>query len=130
MTATKETTRPRLIPSKRFTLALLLSFALFIQYAQRLSLSISIICMVNKTKIDTASETTSNSIQGRNTSTTTIEKYGSQLLQEKQFFLNELQQQILLGAYWVGNIISLIPGNQFARYLPSILSYSRALQRR
>lgn len=122
MTAVKEASRPRLIPSKRFTLALLVSFGLFIQYAQRLSLSICIVCMVNKTKIDIASEITSN--------TTIIKKYGSQFLQEKQFFLNEFQQQILLGAYWLGNIISLLPGNKSAWYFFWNLSYIRAFKHR
>ena len=114
MLSEKEAKRPRFIPSKRFTLALLVSFALFIQYAQRLSLSIGIVCMVNKVNIESASKTTSNPVHRQNSSTTTtIHKYGSQLLQDKQFFLTEFQQQILLGAYWLGATIGLIPGKQF-----------------
>ena len=114
MLSEKEAKRPRFIPSKRFTLALLVSFALFIQYAQRLSLSIGIVCMVNKVNIESASKTTSNPVYRQNSSTTTtIHKYGSQLLQDKQFFLTEFQQQILLGAYWLGATIGLIPGKQF-----------------
>jgi hypothetical protein len=110
MISGKVLTSPRLIPSTRFTLALLVSFALLVQYAQRLSLSMAIVCLVNKTNINITSKTNSYSIQGQNRTTTTIIKYGSQLLKEKQFFLTEFQQQILLGSYWFGYILSLIPG--------------------
>ena len=116
MSSEKETKRPRFIPSKRFTLALLVSFALFTQYAQRQGLSIGIVCVVNKTNIHTPSKPTSDSVHRQNTSTTTtttIHKYGSQLLQEKQFSLTEFQQQILLGAYWLGATMGLIPGKRF-----------------
>lgn len=102
MSSEKQTKRPQFIPSKRFTLALLVSLALFIQYAQRLSLSIGIVCMIDKTH--------SNPVQKQNTSTMTVHKYGSQWLQEKQFSLSEFQQQILLGSYWLGSTIGLIPG--------------------
>ncbi len=100
-------TPPRLIPSTRFTLALLVSCALFIQYAQRLSLSMAIVCMVNRTNIDTTSKVVSNV-----TTPITIVKYGSQFLKEKQWFFNEFQQQILLGAYWLGCTFGLVPGIQ------------------
>ena len=103
---------PRFIPSTRFTLALLVSCALFIQYAQRLSLSMAIVCMVNRTNIDTASKVYSNV-----TTPITAVKYGSQFLKEKQWFFNEFQQQILLGAYWVGGTVSLIPGIQVKKDL-------------
>jgi hypothetical protein len=101
----------RLIPSTRFTLALLISFAVFIQYAQRVSLSMAIVCMVNKTNINIVSKPNSYSTKVQNRTTTTIIKYGSQLLKEKQFFLTEFQQQILLGAYWFGYLLSLMPSN-------------------
>ncbi|UJR28150.1 hypothetical protein I4U23_009404 [Adineta vaga] len=97
----------RLIPSTRFTLALLVSFALFIQYAQRVSLSMSIVCMVNKTNINDGSKPSISSAQFMN-QTSTI-KYGSQFLNDKQFSWSELQQQILLGAYWFGYIFTLVP---------------------
>jgi hypothetical protein len=101
MSLEKVSISPRLIPSTRFTLSLLVSFALFIQYAQRVSLSMAIVCMVNKTDINLSSETT-----------TTLNKYGSQFLEERQFFLTEFQQQILLGAHWFGYLLSLTPGRQ------------------
>ncbi|CAF0860880.1 unnamed protein product [Adineta ricciae] len=85
----------RLIPSTRFTLALLVSFALFIQYSQRVSLSMGIVCMVNRTATDNASKFSV--------------KYGSELLNDKKFAWTEFQQQILLGAYWFGYIFTLIP---------------------
>ena len=91
---------PRLIPSTRFTLALLVSFALFVQYAQRVSLSMGIVCMVDRTNINTIES--SHILQILNKTITTINKYGSQFLKEKQFFLTEFQQQILLAAYWFG----------------------------
>ena len=89
--------RMRLIPSTRFTLALLVSFALFIQYSQRVSLSMGIVCMVNRTTTDNASKFSL--------------KYGSELLNDKKFAWTEFQQQILLGAYWFGYIFTLIPSN-------------------
>ena len=110
MLTERVSTPPRLIPSTRFILALLVSFALFIQYAQRLSLSMAIVCMVNRTNIGIASKPNQSPNQVQNV--TTIIKYGSQLLEEKQLFLNEFQQQILLGSYWVGSTLGLIPGIQ------------------
>ena len=56
-------TKSRLIPSTRFTLALLLSFVLFVQYVQRISLSMGIVCMVSKTSINIPSNSTSYSQQ-------------------------------------------------------------------
>ena len=84
---------PRLIPSSRFTLALLVCFGLFNQYSQRLSMSIAIVCMVNRTDIST-----------------TPTKIGTNLFKEKQFQWTELEQQLILGAYWAGYILSLVPG--------------------
>lgn len=101
---------PKLIPSTRFILALMVSFALFIQYAQRVSLSMGIVCMVNRTSIDTAINTSSHSTEHDIGNMTLPTKYGSQFLQEKQFFLSELQQQILLGAHLFGYLLTLAPG--------------------
>jgi hypothetical protein len=93
-------TTPRLIPSTRFTLALLLSAALFVHYAQRVSLSMGIVCMVNRTNINTALNSTS----------VTTTKYGSQFLKEKQLFLTEFQQQIIFAANWLGYTLTLVSG--------------------
>ena len=102
---------PRLIPSTRFTLALLLSFGFFVQYSQRVSLSMGIVCMVDKTNMNTAARATSYFSQFVNRTTIISTKYGSQFLKEKQFLWTELQQQILLGAYWFGYIFTLLPSN-------------------
>jgi hypothetical protein len=111
MSLDKATAPPRLIPSTRFTLALLVSFALFVQYAQRVSLSMSIVCMVNRTNTNILSNLTSSSTQIDNRTSAISVKYGSQFLKEKQFAWTELQQQILLGAYWFGYIFTLLPSN-------------------
>ncbi len=101
---TMETTvvRPRLIPSTRFTLALLICFGFIVQYAQRINLSIGIVCMVNKTR----SESTTNVIQNN----TIIIKRTSLFFEEQQFFWNEWNQQIILGSYWAGYLLTLVPG--------------------
>ncbi len=101
---TMETTvvRPRLIPSTRFTLALLICFGFIVQYAQRINLSIGIVCMVNKT----VSESTTNVIQNN----TIIIKRTSLFFEEQQFFWNEWNQQIILGSYWAGYLLTLVPG--------------------
>jgi hypothetical protein len=94
--------RPRLIPSTRFTLALLICFGFIVQYAQRINLSIGIVCMVNKT----VSESTTNVIQNN----TIIIKRTSLFFEEQQFFWNEWNQQIILGSYWAGYLLTLVPG--------------------
>jgi len=111
MSEDKAESTPRLIPSTRFTLALLVSFALFIQYAQRVSLSMSIVCMVDKRNINALSTSPSYSTQFDNRTSAISTKYGSQFLKDKQFLWTELQQQILLGAYWFGYIFTLVPSN-------------------
>jgi hypothetical protein len=110
MSLDKATAPPRLIPSTRFTLALLVSFALFVQYAHRVSLSMGIVCMVNRTNTNKMPNLTSSFTQVDNRTLITSPKYGSKFLKEKQFFLTELQQQILLGAYWFGYLVTLAPG--------------------
>jgi len=99
MQVEKAASTPRLIPSTRFTLALLVSFALFVQYAQRVGLSMAIVCMVNRTG------------QFDNKTLKISTKYGAQILNEKQFLWSEFQQQILLGAYWFGYIFTLVLSN-------------------
>ena len=96
MSSEQSSVRPRLIPSTRFTLALLISFALFTIYAQRIGLSMAIVCMVDR----------------KNNSQTNItnQKYGSEFLKDKQFVLSEFQQQILLGAHLFGYLFTLLPG--------------------
>ena len=96
---------PPLIPSKRFTLALLVFFAFIVQYSQRVNLPIAIVCMVNRTKVIEHSNMTDFKL---NTSTTAIQKLG--YIKEKQFNWIELQQQILLGGYWAGYIFTQVPG--------------------
>ena len=118
---------PSLIPSRRFTLALLVFFAFIIQYAQRVNLPIGIVCMVNRTKVleqrlSLATEITINNdvfVHVNNDrvylKSTTIKPILKQIekfnfLDEKQFNWVEFQQQILLGGYWSGYIFTQIPG--------------------
>jgi hypothetical protein len=116
---------PRLVPSTRFTLALLVFFGLIVQYAQRVNLPIAIVCMVNRTKIidhglifnETTKSTDLDTNINKNIiySSTTIKPIITALqkkgfLQEKQFNWIELQQQILLGGYWAGYIFTQVPG--------------------
>ncbi len=116
---------PRLVPSTRFTLALLVFFGLIVQYAQRVNLPIAIVCLVNRTKIidhglifnETTKSTDLDNNINKNIiySSTTIKPIITALqkkgfLQEKQFNWIELQQQILLGGYWAGYIFTQVPG--------------------
>lgn len=108
---------PPLVPSTRFTLALLVLFALIVQYSQRVNLPIAIVCMTNRTKIHEHRLQLNHTIIN-NTLTnqkpivhTSIPKLG--FLSEKQFNWVELQQQILLGGYWAGYIFTQIPGKFF-----------------
>jgi hypothetical protein len=110
MSADKIST-PRLIPSTRFTLAILVSLALFVQYSQRLSLSMAIVCMVDRTNINNGSNSTASAAQFDNKTAKILSKYGTQFLKDKQFPWSEFQQQILLGAYWFGYIFTLVPSN-------------------
>jgi hypothetical protein len=66
--------------------------------------------MVNRTNINIASNLTSYPHQFTNRTSTIPAKYGSQFLKDKQFFLTEFQQQILLGAYSFGYLLTLTPG--------------------
>lgn len=105
-------TAPRLVPSSRFTLALLVFYAFIVQYSQRVNLPIAIVCMVNNTK--PAIQTDSKALYLPSTTVmskplvTSIEKGG--IFAEKQFYWNELEQQILLGGYWAGYIFTQVPG--------------------
>ena len=100
---------PRLIPSTRFILALLVSFALFVQYAQRVSLAMAIVCMVNRTAMHSLTNNTSPENMKM--------KHGPSFLSEKQFRWTEFQQQIVLGAHWLGYILTLGPGLSMVLYL-------------
>jgi hypothetical protein len=108
---------PRLIPSTRFILALLVSFAFFIQYEQRVSLSIAIVCMVNKNTGNIERESMPNLVHFDNTTMRSLVKKTPLLFEEKLFRWNELQQQIILGAYWGGYIFSLVPGKNTKHHI-------------
>jgi hypothetical protein len=97
---TTTTARPRLIPSTRFLLALLVSLGFIVQSAQRLNLSIAIVCMIDKTKTNLDFE--------RKTNNTSIERT-SLFFQERQFLWSEWHQQIILGSYWGGYLFTLVP---------------------
>lgn len=110
---------PRFIPSKRFTLALLVFFAFIIQYSQRVNLPIAIVCMVNKTKpikpqsLRTMSNSLTNKLGNKSTlsnQTTMVQQKIGCLFDDKQFYWSEFQQQLLLGGYWAGYIFTQVPG--------------------
>jgi MFS family permease len=111
MITEKAPSAPRLIPSTRFTLAILVSFALFVQYAQRVGLSMAIVCMVDRSNMNIESKPTLYPGQIYNKTVTISTKYGSALLNDKKFLWSEFQQQILLGAYWFGYIFTLLLSN-------------------
>jgi hypothetical protein len=113
MNTEKERPAPRLIPSTRFTLAILVSFALFVQYAQRVGLSMAIVCMVDKSNLNITSEPPINSEENYYEPVTVSTKYGSQFLDDKKYKWSEFQQQILLGAYWFGYIFTLLLSTYF-----------------
>ena len=96
--------RPRLIPSTRFYLALLVCFGFVVQYSQRINLSMAIVCMVNKTRLNPVSQ--GKIINNITNIRTTI------FFEEKQFFWSEWDQQLILGSYWLGYLCTLIPSNQ------------------
>lgn len=99
----------RLIPSTRLTVTILICLGLFVQYAQRFSISIAIICMVNRTNVSTEIET-KHFIYENTTLSESPNRFGSKFFKEKQFRWSELEQQLILGAYWAGYILTLIPG--------------------
>lgn len=86
--------RPRLIPSTRFLLAILLCLGFIVQYAQRLNLSIAIVCMVDRTGLKNI---------------TSVDQHRTFLFEERKFHWNEWNQQIILGSYWAGYLLTLIP---------------------
>lgn len=134
---------PPLIPSRRFTLALLVFFAFIIQYAQRVNLPIGIVCMVNRTKLleqrftlaptiinnDIRVHVNNDEIYLKSTTIKPIlkkiEKFG--FLNDKQFNWIEFQQQILLGSYWAGYIFTQIPGGWLATTLGAKWVYAGSL---
>ncbi|CAF0725659.1 unnamed protein product [Rotaria sp. Silwood1] len=130
---------PRLIPSTRFTLALLVFFAFVVQYSQRVNLPIGIVCMVNRTKPihhNTLFHVTTElpndiSIDYLNSSITTsptsINKEKGGFFNEKQFHWPELQQQLLLGGYWAGYIFTQIPGGWLATSIGAKWVYAGSL---
>ena len=92
--------RPRLIPSTRFLLALLVCFAHVVLHSQRINLTMAIVCMVNRTGLNPELAGKINNITNKRTTL---------FFQEKQFFWNEWNQQIILGSYWCGYLLTLVP---------------------
>ncbi|CAF4158467.1 unnamed protein product, partial [Rotaria sp. Silwood2] len=131
---------PRLIPSTRFTLALLVFFAFVVQYAQRVNLPIGIVCMVNRTRSihhNTSMHVTTElpndiSTDYLNLSTTTkkptrVHQIKGGFFNEKQFHWPELEQQLLLGGYWTGYIFTQIPGGWLATSIGAKWVYASSL---
>lgn len=111
MATTADKDRPALIPSTRFMLALLVSFALFVQYSQRVGLSMAIVCMVDKSESKNKSNLISALPSDEQNTITRIKQYGPSWIDDRRFHWKEFEQQILLGAYWFGYIFTLVPGN-------------------
>lgn len=121
---------PRLVPSTRFTLALLVFFAFIVQYSQRVNLPIAIVCMVNRTKPIATPLLLNGTLDsartfGNNLATITTTFKPAPILQqkggffeEKQFAWTELWQQILLGAYWAGYTFTQVPGKLVFSFSP------------
>ncbi|CAF3466602.1 unnamed protein product [Rotaria socialis] len=112
--------RPRLIPSTRFTLALLVFFAFIVQYSQRVNLPIGIVCMIDRpekinSNLTLNAKTELINVKLAASAQSAIIKRG--FLQEKKFLWSELQQQLLLGGYWAGYIFTQIPGGWLATIL-------------
>ncbi|CAF1138238.1 unnamed protein product [Rotaria sordida] len=138
---------PPLIPSTRFTLALLVFFAFIIQYSQRINLPIGIVCMLNRTKpihhntlLDVTTELPNNmsiyylnSSSSSSTTITTKIKKSPRIAKKKGFFNDktfhwtELQQQLLLGGYWAGYIFTQIPGGWLATTIGAKWVYAASL---
>ena len=139
--STNEIPAPRLVPSTRFTLALLVFFAFFIQYSQRVNLPIAIVCMVNKTKpINTnasldlttvlptgTSVSYSNSSTTIATTTTTSSGTKGGFFDDKLFHWAEFKQQLLLGGYWAGYIFTQVPGGWLATTIGAKWVYATSL---
>ncbi|CAF2343474.1 unnamed protein product [Rotaria sp. Silwood2] len=99
-----------LIPSARFSLTLFIFFGCVVQYTQRINLSIGIVCMINKTYINTELESIPYLARTDNQITKISSKNTGLFFQDKRFSWTESEQQMVLGAYWIGYIITLIPG--------------------
>ena len=102
MTGETTTRSVRLIPSTRFLLAILISFGFVVQYAQRINLSIAIVCMIDRTAWESLSE------RKINTTMRTLDR-SSLFFEEQRFRWNEFDQQIIFGSYWAGYLLTLIP---------------------
>ena len=110
MISNENSGKPRLIPSVRFCSALLVSFALFVQYSQRVGLSMAIVCMVDRTG---SRQNLNTTVLSTETSTVklNLDKIGNSIVDDRRFKWTEFEEQILLGAYWFGYIFTLVPGN-------------------
>ncbi|CAF2035153.1 unnamed protein product [Rotaria magnacalcarata] len=132
---------PRLVPSKRFTLALLVFFAFIVQYSQRVNLPIAIVCMIEDPasghnhssthsiialKNETLNIFLNSSTTRKSGCTSTSEKKGG-FFDEKRFHWTELRQQFLLGAYWAGYIFTQVPGGWLATSIGAKWVYAGSL---
>uniref|UniRef100_A0A0N4ZLK6 MFS domain-containing protein n=1 Tax=Parastrongyloides trichosuri TaxID=131310 RepID=A0A0N4ZLK6_PARTI len=111
---------PRLIGSKRLTLAILLFFACAISYSHRTDLSLGIVCMVNHTAIEINNQLHQSSLN----ETFTPKKISSScggitIVKEKAsdgpFVWDKLQQGSALGSFFYGYLCSQIIGGMLAQ---------------
>lgn len=72
---------------------------------------IAIVYMANRTDSNMKLESMPYLIYNNITTAKSPTKIGANFFKDKQFRWTELEQQLILGAYWVGYIVTLVPGN-------------------
>uniref|UniRef100_A0AAF5DBZ2 MFS domain-containing protein n=2 Tax=Strongyloides stercoralis TaxID=6248 RepID=A0AAF5DBZ2_STRER len=111
---------PKLLGSKRLTLAILLFFACAISYSHRSDLSLGIVCMVNHTAIELNAKHLSNFTELTEIDTQKkISKCGGDIIKEKgadgPFIWDKPQQGNALGSFFYGYLCSQVVGGMLAQ---------------
>jgi hypothetical protein len=71
-------------------------------------MSMAIICMVDRRKLNVDAEQTSHPIEKNNETN----HRATLFFEEKTFPWNEWDQQIILGSYWAGYLLTLVPSKR------------------
>uniref|UniRef100_A0A0N5B4E4 MFS domain-containing protein n=1 Tax=Strongyloides papillosus TaxID=174720 RepID=A0A0N5B4E4_STREA len=111
---------PKLLGSKRLTLAILLFFACAISYSHRSDLSLGIVCMVNHTAIELNSKNLTKLTETMGEVTQkTISKCGGGAVKEEAadgpFVWDKPQQGSALGSFFYGYLCSQVVGGMLAQ---------------